>query len=56
MGTRKDRARQEDLWITHAELATGPGHPFYKRLNGLLYQKRFDEFVEHFYGDKNGRP
>ena len=60
MGTRRDRQRQEDLWITHAELATGPGHPFYQRLNGLLDQEKFDEFAEkecaHFYADKNGRP
>src|SRR5215467_4904989 len=60
MGTRKDRQRQEDLWIMHAELATGPGHPFYQRLNGLLDQEKFDEFAEnecaHFYADKNGRP
>src|SRR3954451_2527707 len=60
MGTRRDRQRQEDLWIAHAELATGPGHPFYKRLNELLDQEKFDEFVEtecdRFYADKNGRP
>ena len=60
MGTRRDRQRQEDLWITHAELPTGPGHPFYQRLNGLLDQEKFDEFAEsqcaHFYADKNGRP
>jgi hypothetical protein len=36
MGTRKQRQRQEQLWITHTELATAPGHPFYKRLNQLL--------------------
>src|SRR3954463_11635527 len=60
MGTRKDRQRQEDLWITHTELPTGPGHPFYKRLNALLDQEKFDEFAENecgrFYADKNGRP
>ena len=33
MGTRKSRQRQEQLWVTHTELATAPGHPFYKRLN-----------------------
>ncbi len=60
MGTRKHRQRQEQLWITHAELATGPGHPFYTHLNGLLDQEKFDEFAEaecaQFYADKNGRP
>src|SRR3954453_12666905 len=60
MGTRRDRQRQEDLWITHAELATAPGHPFYERLNELLDREKFDEFAEGegapFYADKNGRP
>ena len=46
MGTRRDRQRQEELWITHAELATAPGHPFYQRLNELLDQEKFDEFAE----------
>jgi transposase len=60
MGTRKHRQRQEQLWVTHAELVTGPGHPFYARLNELLDQEKFDEFAEaecaQFYADKNGRP
>jgi transposase len=58
MGTRKHRQRQEQLWISHTELAIGPGHPFYLRLNELL--EKFDEFAEGecaaFYADKNGRP
>src|SRR6476646_8761238 len=60
MGTRKDRQRQEDLWITYAELATAPGHPFYQCLHTLLDQEKVDQFAEgecvHFYADKNGRP
>src|ERR1700752_1163785 len=60
MGTRKQREKQEDLWIAHAELASGPGHPFYQRLNELLEAERFDEFVEgrcaKFYAEKYGRP
>src|SRR5215203_1018849 len=59
MGTRKQRQRQEELWVTHAELATGPGHPFYTRLNELLEQEKFDEFAEtecaRFYAEI-GRP
>lgn len=46
--------------MTHAELATAPGHPFYKRLNELLDAEKFDEFAEQecarFYAEKNGRP
>jgi transposase len=60
MGTRKHRQRQEQLWVANAELATGPGHPFYTRLNELLEQEKFDDFVEaacaSFYAEKNGRP
>lgn len=60
MGTRKQRQRQEQLWITHTELVSGPGHPFYKRLNQLLDAEKFDEFCERecaqFYADNNGRP
>ena len=60
MGTRKHRQRQEQLWITHTELVTAPGHPFYKRLSQLLDSEKFDEFCERecaqFYAEKNGRP
>jgi transposase len=60
MGTRKHRQRQEQLWISHSELATGPGHPFYRQLNELLDREKFDEFAEAacapFYADRNGRP
>src|SRR5271167_4977699 len=60
MGTRKQREKQEDIWIAHTELASAPGHPFYQRLNELLEAERFDEFVEgqcaKFYAAKYGRP
>src|SRR2546425_5932905 len=60
MGTRQHRQRQEDLWITHNDLAQGPAHPFYQRLNELLDSEKFDEFVEKecaaFYATNNGRP
>src|SRR5947207_8448097 len=60
MGTRRRRERQERLWISHNELANGPAHPFYKRVNELLEAKRFDEFAEkecaRFYAENNGRP
>ena len=60
MGTRRRRERQEQLWISHNELAKGPGHPFYKRVNELLEMKQFDEFAEkecaRFYAKNQGRP
>src|SRR5664279_6414867 len=46
MGTRKQREKQEGLWIAHRELATAPGHPFYQKLNELIEAERFDELVE----------
>jgi len=59
MGTRKKRQRQEDLWYG-GELPTAPGHPFYKRLNGVLDNAGFDPFCEtscaSFYHNKLGRP
>ncbi len=60
MGTRKQREKQEDIWIAHTELASAPGHPFYQRLNELLEAQRSDEFVEgrcaKFSAAKYGRP
>ena len=60
MGTRKQREKQEEIWIAHQELASAPGHPFYQRLNELLEAAKFDEFVEgrcaKFYAPKYGRP
>src|SRR5271169_3829272 len=60
MGKRKQREKQEDIWIAHTELASAPGHPFYQRLNQLLEAEGFDEFVESrcakFYAAKYGRP
>ena len=59
MGTRKMRERQEDLWYG-GELPTAPGHPFYKRLNEILDDAKFDPFCETrcagFYHRKLGRP
>ena len=59
MGTRKMRERQPDLWYG-GELPTAPGHPFYKRLNEVLDNAKFDLFCEtscaDFYHRKLGRP
>ena len=60
MGTRKDQEQQEELWVPHQALPQGASHPFYQRLNQLLEESRFDEFVEgrcrRFYAAKRGRP
>src|SRR5437016_13750605 len=60
MGQRNDREEQEELWVPHAALPKGASHPFYQRLNQLLEESHFDEFVEgrcqRFYAKKRGRP
>jgi transposase len=60
MGTRKDQEQQEEMWIPQTSLTKGASHPFYQRLNQLLEESRFDEFVEgrcrRFYAEKRGRP
>jgi hypothetical protein len=47
------------LFIPTAKLATGPGHPFYTKLNEVLAEAGFDEFVERLcasYYKEGGRP
>ena len=44
MGQRQ--TKQPDLFIPTAALPEAPGHPFYRKLNQLLAQARFDCFVE----------
>ena len=44
MGKRTER--QESLFITTDKLARGGGHPFYRKLNGLLAEAGFDRWVE----------
>jgi transposase len=59
MGTRQSQQSQEEIWIASAELTLSPGHPFYERVNELLDETKFDEFVEglcrRFYA-RMGRP
>jgi len=56
---KRNTQRQQELWIAADEIATSPGHPFYKRLNGLLADHSFDTFVEaaccKFYAENKGR-
>ena len=43
---KRNRERQEELWIPSSEVTRSPGHPFYERVNKLLAEADFDEFVE----------
>ena len=57
LGRRKPR--QPDLFIPTAQLATGPGHPFYTKLNQVLAQAGFDDHAERLcapYYKEGGRP
>jgi transposase len=60
MGKRK--ARQEALFITATDLPRSDGHPFYQKLNQLLAEAKFDEWIERrcqqYYSqeEKRGQP
>jgi transposase len=58
MGKRKDV--EQPLFLTVANLAQSPAHPFYRALNRLLEEHCFDRFVqercEKFYHQTLGRP
>ena len=60
MGKRKRELRQQSIWIATQELPRSASHPFYKRLNRILEQNGFDEYVEQlcesFYAPTMGRP
>lgn len=46
MGTRKQRERQQDLWIATNDVIETPGNAFYDRLNQILDEHKFDQKVE----------
>jgi len=51
--------KQDDMFIPAAKVAAGPGHPFYSKLNAVLAEAGFDEFVEKLcapYYKEGGRP
>ena len=60
MGTRRQRARQQDLWIATSDVVATPGNAFYDQLNAILDAHQFDRRVEHlcrkFYKNQYGRP
>ena len=57
---KRTRDRQPTLWVTTTDLPTAASHPFYRRLNQLLREHGFDDFVEvqcaGFYAETMGRP
>ena len=57
---KRNGDRQQPLWIVGADLPEAPGHPFYRRLNGILKKDGFDRFAEEicapYYAEVMGRP
>jgi transposase len=59
MALGKRKPKQDELFIPTAKVASGPGHPFYSKLNQVLAEAGFDEFVEKLcvpYYKEGGRP
>jgi transposase len=59
MALGKRKPKQDELFIATSKLVTGPGHPFYTKLNEVLAEAGFDDFVERLcaeYYKEGGRP
>ena len=60
MGRKKNREKQQDLWVAVDEIVTTPGHVYYERLNTILTAEKFDERVEavcrKYYKSSSGQP
>jgi transposase len=58
LGRRKHQ--QQEAWVASTDLPKSPGHPFYKKLNGLLAKEGFDAWIEElcepYYANGKGRP
>jgi len=55
---RRNEERQSEFWVAMQHLPVSPGHVFYQKLNGLLAEAGFDEWVEALcepYYSKRGR-
>lgn len=57
---KRNRNQQPAIWVTTTDLPTAASHPFYRRLNQLLGERRFDDFAEaqcaSLYAETTGRP
>ena len=57
---KRTRDQQPTMWVPTTDLPTAASHPFYRRLNQLLREHGFDDFVEAqcagFYAETMGRP
>ena len=57
---RRQRHRQQTMWLATEQLPRTAGHVFYDRVNKILREQGFDDFAEgacrSFYADTMGRP
>jgi transposase len=57
---RRQRHRQQAMWLATEQLPRTAGHVFYDQVNKTLTKHGFDEFAEkacqQFYADTMGRP
>jgi transposase len=60
MALGKRKRQQQEAWVATCDLPQSPGHPFYQKLNRLLADAKFDDYVEElcrlYYADGVGRP
>ena len=60
MAVGKRASSEQIMWVATSDLPKSPGHPFYRKLNGLLEESRFDRYCEElcapYYAEKVGRP
>ena len=59
MALGKRKLKQDERFIPTVQLAAGPGHPFYAKLNQVLAGARFDDLTEQLcapYYKDGGRP
>jgi transposase len=60
MALGKRKREQQAAWVATNELPKSPGHPFYKNLNALLAEAKFDQWLEELcaphYANQKGRP
>jgi transposase len=60
MALGRRRREEQGMWVASTDLPRSPGHPFYQKLNQLLAEAGFDDWIERlcqpFYAVAMGRP
>jgi transposase len=60
MALGKRKTEQQELWIATTDLPKSPGHPFFRKLNQVLAEAKFDDWLynlcQPYYAAVMGRP